>query len=139
MAIGRSENMRRIRSANTKPELLLRRALYAIGLRYRLQKRELPGRPDICFPRQKVALFVHGCFWHQHPGCVEASRPKSNTDYWAKKLAGNVARDSRNAESLGALGYEVIVCWECEIERDAKTLASRIRELLKRRAVSVIG
>lgn len=131
MAIGRSENMRRIRSANTKPELLLRRALHAIGMRYRLQKRDLPGRPDICFARQRAALFVHGCFWHQHPGCIEASKPKSNTGYWAKKLAGNVARDRRNAESLTALGYKVIVCWECEIERDAKTLAGGIRELLK--------
>jgi DNA mismatch endonuclease (patch repair protein) len=130
VAIGRSENMRRIRSTNTKPELLLRRELHAIGMRYRLQKRDLPGRPDIWFARQRAAVFVHGCFWHQHPRCIEASTPKSNTDYWAKKLAGNVARDMRNAKNLTALGCKIIVCWECEIERDAKALASRIRDLL---------
>lgn len=132
MAIERSENMRRIRSANTKPELLLRRALHAMGFRYQLQKHDLPGRPDVCFARQRVAIFVHGCFWHQHSGCVEASKPKSNTDYWAKKLAGNVARDKRNIENLSALGYEVVVCWECEIESDVKTLARQIGRLLKK-------
>lgn len=116
--IGRSENMRRIRSRDTKPELALRRALHDRGLRYRVDCSHLPGKPDIVFAKARLAVFVHGCFWHQHPGCREASKPRSNTDYWRPKLANNVARDKRVSAELTAMGYCALVVWECEIERN---------------------
>src|SRR5690242_1387897 len=92
----RSELMARIRSVNTKPELVVRRELHRRGLRFRLHRRDLPGSPDLLFPRYRVALFVHGCFWHQHRDCQLASKPKTRTSYWAPKLAANVARDQRS-------------------------------------------
>lgn len=116
----RSRTMRAVRSRNTKPEMIVRRFLHAEGLRYRLHGSRLPGKPDLVFPGRRVALFVHGCFWHQHPGCSASSRPKSNTDYWTKKLDGNVERDRLVKESLEAGGWRVITIWECQVRnRDA--------------------
>ncbi|MBC2777124.1 very short patch repair endonuclease [Parasphingopyxis marina] len=112
----RSQLMSRVRSRNTQPEMKLRKALYARGLRYRLHAKELPGKPDIVFRTARIAIFVHGCFWHQHYGCIRAAVPKSNTAFWKKKLNGNVARDCRNREALIAIGYRVITVWECEIK-----------------------
>lgn len=114
--IGRSENMRRIRSRDTKPEVLLRSALFARGLRYRLNVQTLPGKPDIVFPKERLAVFVHGCFWHQHSDCIEASKPRTNVSYWSPKLARNVERDGVSKSALEALGYQVLVIWECHIE-----------------------
>lgn len=112
---GRSERMSRIQSRDTKPELLLRRSLHALGLRYRLGGTGLPGRPDLVFPRHRAAVFVHGCFWHRHPGCKVATTPKSNTSFWTDKFARNVERDGEVALQLVALGWRVFIAWECQI------------------------
>lgn len=111
----RSERMSRIRSRDTKPELVLRRGLHRLGLRYRLDARDLPGRPDLVFPRHRAAVFVHGCFWHRHPGCSIATTPKSNTEFWMEKFARNMSRDDRAAQSLRALGWRVFTVWECDL------------------------
>ena len=125
----RSRTMRAVRSRDTKPELTVRRFLHAAGLRYILHNRRLPGSPDLVFPKYRTVVFVHGCFWHQHANCPAASRPRSNTEYWSRKLTGNVERDARNRTSLEASGWRVLVIWECEIrERDAfDRLAETIR------------
>ncbi|WP_322597456.1 MULTISPECIES: DNA mismatch endonuclease Vsr [unclassified Methylobacterium] len=112
---GRSKRMSRIRSRDTKPELLLRRSLHALGLRYRLGGAGLPGKPDLVFPRYRTVIFVHGCFWHRHSGCRVATTPKSNTAFWTHKFERNVARDAEAARRLAALGWQVLVAWECEI------------------------
>jgi DNA mismatch endonuclease (patch repair protein) len=112
----RSANMARIRGRDTAPELLVRRSLHAMGMRFRLQRRDLPGKPDIVLPRHRVALFVHGCFWHQHQDCSAGRLPKSNQEFWAKKLSGNASRDERVVAELNNLGWRVIIVWECELE-----------------------
>jgi DNA mismatch endonuclease (patch repair protein) len=117
----RSALMSRIRSSGTKPEIAVRRALHARGFRFRLHRRDLPGKPDIVLPKYRLAIFVHGCFWHQHSGCRLASRPKTRGDYWGPKLAANVARDERHAAELKALGWRIETVWECDT-RDAKRL-----------------
>jgi DNA mismatch endonuclease (patch repair protein) len=127
----RSERMRRVRQAGTRPELVVRRALHAMGFRYRLHRRGLPGRPDIVLASRRVALFVHGCFWHRHPGCSRATTPKTNADYWLAKFAENEARDARVIAALEADGWRVRVVWECET-RDPEPLAASLREFLLR-------
>ena len=124
----RSALMSRIRGKNTKPELAVRRALHALGYRYRIHVRGLPGRPDLVFSRRKTAVFVHGCFWHQH-GCKKTSTPKSRQEYWTGKFAANIERDKRNAEKLAAEGWRIFVAWECEIEKD-ETLIPRLTAFL---------
>lgn len=117
----RSEDMRRIRSANTKPELVVRKALHSLGYRYRLHRRDLPGRPDLVFPSRRKVIFVHGCFWHGHEAacCPDARAVKSNKPYWTQKIATNKLRDERNKERLQTEGWEVLVLWECEL-RDVR-------------------
>lgn len=127
----RSWNMSQIRSGDTKPEILLRTLLHRLGFRFRVHHRKLPGRPDIVLPRYKTVIFVHGCFWHQHPECVEATRPKSNTEYWKKKLEGNVSRDRQNRSALIELGWRFLRVWECELEKDPIEIAIRISETLR--------
>ena len=112
----RSERMRRVRQAGTKPELVVRRLLHSMGLWYRLNRRDLPGRPDIVLPSRRAAIFVHGCFWHRHSGCRLATTPKTNTEYWLPKLAENEARDSRAIEALEADRWRVRVVWQCETD-----------------------
>ena len=126
----RSRTMRAVRSRDTGPEMIVRRFLHAAGLRYRLHDRRLPGVPDLVFPSRRVALFVHGCFWHQHPGCQAAARPKSRPDYWNRKLDGNVARDARHLVELAAAGWTALVIWECETRDPLRlaALAAHIRE-----------
>ena len=111
----RSWNMSRIRSKNTKPELIVRKVLHNSGIRYRLHARNLPGKPDLSNKSKKFAIFVNGCFWHQHKGCKRASIPKSNTDYWIPKLEKNVNRLRENLETLDTMGYRTAVIWECEV------------------------
>lgn len=125
----RSAQMALIRSRDTKPELRVRKALHAAGLRYRLHVRKLPGSPDLVFPSRHIAIFVHGCFWHQHPGCKAARMPKSRLDFWAPKLKGNLARDKRNRHALRKLGWTVIVIWECQTRAPKKLakLATKIK------------
>jgi DNA mismatch endonuclease, patch repair protein len=113
----RSAQMALIRHKDTKPELRVRKALHAAGLRYRLHDQRLPGRPDITFPSRKVAVFVHGCFFHQHPGCSRARMPKSRREFWEPKLQGNAQRDRRTRMKLQDEGWTVFVIWECETER----------------------
>jgi DNA mismatch endonuclease (patch repair protein) len=124
----RSALMARIRSSNTKPELAVRRLVHAMGLRFRLHRRDLPGRPDLVFRRHRLVILVHGCFWHQHAGCRLASKPKSHRRYWGPKLAGNVERDQRNAALLRAAGWRVETIWECEA-RKPEVLLARIRDI----------
>ncbi len=123
--------MRRIRRRDTKPEILLRSALHRRGYRFRVDVGDLVGRPDIVFPKRRVAVLVHGCFWHAHPGCKQASDPKTNRSYWSEKLAKNVARDQANMESLTALGYRVIVVWECDIEGDLSAVVRYVEALFE--------
>ncbi len=111
----RSWNMSRIRSKNTKPELIVRKMLHNSGIRYRLHARNLPGKPDLSNKSKNFAIFVNGCFWHQHKGCKRASIPKSNTDYWIPKLEKNVNRLRENLETLDTMGYRTAVIWECEV------------------------
>jgi DNA mismatch endonuclease (patch repair protein) len=125
----RSAVMRRVRGRDTTPELKVRRALTALGARYRLQRADLPGKPDIVMPGRRLAVFVHGCFWHGHD-CARGSRlPKANRDYWIGKIERNRARDERSREALAALGWRVETIWECDL-KDAATLETRLRSLL---------
>jgi DNA mismatch endonuclease (patch repair protein) len=108
--------MARIRSSNTSPEIALRRELHRLGLRFTLGNKKLPGKPDLVFPRHRAVVFVHGCFWHRHPGCNIATTPKSNTVFWQEKFDRNVARDARVIGELEQLGWRVFVAWECEVQ-----------------------
>ena len=111
----RSAMMSRIRGKNTRPELALRRQLFAAGYRFRIHRRDLPGTPDVVLPRHRVALFVHGCFWHRHAGCRMTTVPSTNAAVWAAKFAVNVERDAAAVRRLGELGWRVAVVWECAI------------------------
>jgi DNA mismatch endonuclease (patch repair protein) len=124
----RSALMARIRSKGTQPELVVRRAIHAMGFRFRLHPRDLPGKPDVVLSRHNLVIFVHGCFWHQHPGCKLASRPKTRSDYWTPKLASNVARDKRHVRELEAAGWRVETVWECDT-RDARRVQERIETI----------
>lgn len=117
----RSQRMSLIRSKDTRPELALRRVLHRMGFRYRLHGAGLPGKPDLVFPRHKVALFVHGCFWHRHSGCSIATTPKSNTPFWLEKFEKNVVRDRRVIDQLREQGWTVLVVWECQVSSVTKT------------------
>lgn len=126
----RSANMARIRSKNTRPELLVRRMLHAMGYRYRLHRKDLPGKPDLVFPSRKAVIFVHGCFWHRHPdpSCKDAALPKTRIDYWTPKLTRNAERDKQHIEALEANGWKVLIIWDCETNSDG--LALRLRAFL---------
>ncbi len=125
----RSEIMSRIRGRDTKPEMVVRRTAHRLGFRFRLHRKDLPGSPDLVFPRHRAVIMVHGCFWHRHPGCRLASTPKSRRDYWKAKFRGNVVRDRRSESALVELGWRVLVIWECET-KDESEVAERIREFL---------
>lgn len=125
----RSDNMSRIRSKNTKPEIVVRHHLHALGFRYRLHSPKLPGHPDIVLPRWHTVIFIHGCFWHRHEGCRKASTPKSNVEFWTAKFERNVARDRKEHAALEAAGWHVIVLWECEIKSKLSVLANEIRSI----------
>ncbi|MGH9513207.1 MAG: very short patch repair endonuclease [Terriglobales bacterium] len=128
----RSENMRRIRGKNTKPELIVRRELFRMGFRYRLHGTKLPGKPDVVFPKQRKAIFIHGCFWHNHSykHCKIARLPKTNSGYWAEKLSRNVERDMARRAELRRLGWKVLVVWECQ-SKSIETHLGRIRRFLQ--------
>ncbi|WIH05528.1 very short patch repair endonuclease [Xanthomonas translucens pv. graminis] len=118
----RSRMMAGIQGKNTKPELIVRRMLFASGYRFRLHRRDLPGAPDIVMSGRKVAVFVHGCFWHMHEGCRFARMPATRPEFWKTKLEANVARDRRAVENLRALGWRVLCVWECST-RDTEAAA----------------
>lgn len=125
----RSAVMRRVRGRDTAPELIVRRALTRLGARYRLHRKDLPGNPDIVMPGRRLALFVHGCFWHGHDCARGARVPKANRDYWLGKVERNRARDARTQGQLAALGWRVETIWECEL-KDAAALQARLKGLL---------
>lgn len=116
----RSYNMSRIRSTNSKPEDIVRKYLFSKGLRYRKNVKTLPGKPDVVLTKYKTVIFVNGCFWHGHQGCRYFVMPKSNTEYWNKKIAGNVERDRNVIVQLEELGWNVITVWECQLKKDKR-------------------
>lgn len=118
--VTRSRNMAAIKGKNTKPEVWLRKELFKRGFRYRLYRKDLPGKPDIVLPRYKTVIFVNGCFWHLHEGCRYFKLPKSNTEFWRSKILGNKERDLRNHRLLASAGWRVIIVWECAIKQAMK-------------------
>jgi len=126
--------MSRVRGKNTSPELKVRRAAHGMGLRFRLHRRDLPGTPDLVFPRLRTVVFVHGCFWHRHHGCRKASVPGSRTDFWNEKFDRNVGRDERVAAELRGLGWKVVVVWECEAKNPVK-----LADIIQRELISIVG
>lgn len=123
----RSAIMARVRGKDTGPEVRVRRIAHGLGLRFRLHRKDLPGKPDLVFPKHSLAVFVHGCFWHRHPGCGRASTPTTRPEFWQAKFDGNVARDRRQQEALETLGWKVLILWECEL-KDDEHLKARLRE-----------
>ena len=125
----RSEIMSRVHSADTTPEIKVRKLLHSMGYRFRLHRADLPGKPDIVLPKYKAVVFVNGCFWHGCPTCRHAKiRPASNTDYWNRKLDRNLARDRENYAALSSMGWRVVVVWECETKKkNIEALAARLR------------
>lgn len=116
----RSANMAAIKGKNTGPEITVRKDLHAAGFRFRLHRRDLPGKPDLVLPKYRTAVFVHGCFWHMHKDCPNATIPKSNTNFWVGKLGENALRDVKNQTQLKELGWRVYVIWECELKIKSK-------------------
>jgi DNA mismatch endonuclease, patch repair protein len=132
----RSQNMRGIRSVGTAPEMFVLDVLRKMNRRFRTHVSELPGRPDIVFPRSKRVIEVRGCFWHQHKGCIDSHIPRTKVAYWRPKLRGNVQRDIRNLKLLKKLGYRVLIIWECELKQiGLNRLKSRLRKFLARRSI----
>lgn len=125
----RSALMARVRGKNTRPEIIVRKLVFAAGYRYRLHVQTLPGSPDLVFPGQKKVIFVHGCFWHRHDNCSLARIPKSRVEFWSDKLNGNKARDGRSYDALRLAGWQVHVVWECELG-DLAALEETLREFL---------
>lgn len=125
----RSWNMGRIRSGNTKPELMVRSLLHKMGYRFRLHRKNLPGKPDIVLPKYKTVIFVNGCFWHRHAGCAKAYTPKSRVDFWEDKFRSNIERDNKAQDELKILGWKVIVIWECELA-DPESVGNNLRRTL---------
>lgn len=128
----RSKRMSLIRGTGSAPEMKLRRLVHRMGFRYRLHVKELPGRPDLVFPSRCAVIFMHGCFWHRHKGCKLARLPKSKLEFWKPKLEANRKRDLRNQRQLKALGWRVLVVWECEMADTERVLAI-VREFLQQK------
>ncbi|MCY1259555.1 Very short patch repair protein [compost metagenome] len=115
--MSRSDIMRAVKRVNTAPEMIVRQELHALGLRFRLHRRDLPGSPDIVLPKLRTVIFVHGCFWHRHSDCRYATTPKTRQEYWLPKFAANIERDTRKNAQLQVLGWRVLLVWECETKR----------------------
>jgi len=127
----RSRMMSRVRSSDTKPEMVVRGLLHSMGYRFRVHRRDLPGRPDISFSAKRKAIEVRGCFWHQHPdpNCAKSTIPNTRRDWWEAKLAGNVLRDFRNEQALAELGWQLLILWECDLH-PADQLSARLADFL---------
>ena len=123
--------MSHVKGRDTKPEVKVRRILHGLGYRFRLHRKDLPGKPDIVLPKYRAVVQVHGCFWHGHPGCRRSARPTTNVEFWNRKIDGNIARDQAAYEALGRLGWAVLVVWECET-RDLDALKERLTRFLSR-------
>lgn len=132
----RSRNMSNIKSKDTKPEIRVRKILHSMGYRFRINKKELPGKPDIWLKKYNSVIFVHGCFWHRHKDCKYSYTPKSRMEFWSEKFKRNIQRDQRNLEELQALGIKVLIVWECEIfnknDRENEILKNKIKIFLKK-------
>ena len=126
----RSWNMSRIRGKDTKPEIVVRSLLHAMGYRFRLHRKDLPGKPDIVLPKYNTLIFVHGCFWHRHDGCKYAYMPKSRIEFWKKKFEGTIKRDIEHLKKLNGMGWKIQIIWECEIN-NIDTLKRKIRSILR--------
>lgn len=113
----RSQNMAKIRSTNTRPEIIVRKELHRLGFRFRLHSKDLPGKPDLVFPKYKAVVFVNGCFWHGHEGCSRFVMPKSNQDYWVDKIKKNMKRDAENRRKLNSAGWRTLIVWECSLKK----------------------
>jgi DNA mismatch endonuclease, patch repair protein len=124
--------MSKIRSKNTKPERILRSALFKLGYRFRVHKSDLPGKPDIVLPKYKTVIFVHGCFWHYHAACREGRVPSTNSKFWEEKLSKNVEKDKKHIEACNLLGWRVITVWECEVEKSLENTLTMITSILKK-------
>ncbi|HED8873731.1 very short patch repair endonuclease [Pseudomonas aeruginosa] len=125
----RSRMMSGIRGRDTKPEMTVRKFLHARGYRFRLHRKDLPGRPDLVLPRFKTCIFIHGCFWHHHEGCRFATLPKTRADFWAQKLRDNVERDRRVQEELVRKGWRVLTIWECELKSPEAAFTALLEQL----------
>jgi DNA mismatch endonuclease (patch repair protein) len=125
----RSEMMAGIRGKNTRPELVVRKVAHSLGYRFRIHRKDLPGRPDLVFPGLRKAIQVHGCFWHRHPGCRYAYSPKSNLHFWDTKFSATILRDQTKQSELELLGWEVLVVWECET-KDIPALRDHLKRFL---------
>lgn len=123
--------MSRVKGRDTRPEKLVRSLLHRMGYRFRLHRKDLPGKPDVVLPRHRKIVFVHGCFWHGHEGCRRASRPKSNVEFWNRKLDANIARDAGTQRELESSGWEVLTVWQCET-RDVAALLERLERFLRK-------
>ena len=125
----RSEIMRRVKGRDTTPELAVRRLVHRLGYRFRLQRKDLPGSPDLAFPSRKKVIFVHGCFWHDHSGCKRARIPQANREYWQRKISRNSERDKESVRQLRMMGWATLVVWECQTH-DLEKLAKRLVRFL---------
>ena len=134
----RSALMARVRDKNTRPELIVRQTAHALGFRFRLHRKDLPGSPDLVFPRHRKAIFVHGCFWHRHPGCPKASMPKTRAEFWKSKFVANVQRDARSIAALKEMGWKVCVLWECEVS-DRIMVERKVKAFVIGRRSSLFG
>lgn len=130
----RSKIMRAVRRTDTAPELVVRKLVHALGFRFRLQRRDLPGTPDLVLPRLNTVIFVHGCFWHRHALCAKATMPKTRVEFWRAKFDANTSRDLRKNRQLNTAGWRVIVIWECETS-DSTKLSRKLKSLLSSRLV----
>ena len=127
-----SVRLGRVRRESTGPELLVRRLAHEVGLRFRVRNKDLPGSPDIANRLRHWAVFVHGCYWHHHPGCKRATTPTRNRAFWEAKFEANRARDQRVVERLAGMGFAVLIVWECELDRDEKEIRRKLRRFLPR-------
>ena len=126
----RSQMMARIGPRHTRPELIVRRLLHRLGFRFRLHRSDLPGRPDLVLARHRLVIFVHGCFWHRHEGCLNCTMPKTRAEFWSKKFLENVARDARSTRALRRAGWRVMTIWECETD-EPSPLERRLLRILR--------
>lgn len=126
----RSWNMSQIHSTDTTIEVKVRKELFRRGFRYRKNVKALPGKPDIVLPKYRTVIFVHGCFWHRHQGCKDATMPKSRTEFWQEKFNKNIANDIKHQSELEAMGWRVITIWECEVNRDFETTIAQVENLI---------
>jgi len=133
----RSQMMTKVKSKDTKPEKKVRSLLHSMGYRFRLHRKDLPGKPDIVLPKFRKVIFVHGCFWHGHPGCRRASRPADNADFWNVKLDSNLRRDAEVIQRIEAAGWKPLVIWQCEI-RDTEVLRLRLQRFLVEEAEETV-